>query len=402
MATATQSSTTRPVKIYTGTATVDGDLILPPGNVTGLVLFAHGSGSSRHSPRNRFVAEQLNHEGFATLLMDLLTRDEEQTDLNTAELRFNVRLLADRLIAATDWAYEQPDLRELPIGYFGASTGAAAALVAAAERPESTGAVVSRGGRPDLAGDSLGLVYAPTLLIVGGNDTQVIALNEDALRRLRCDGKMTIVPHATHLFEEPGALQQVATLAAEWFQRHLPPLQGDLPEGADPPVTHPKYVPPPHRHCARPWIVVADASRAYILTPRDREHLDLVQELSHPAGRAHAREFTPDRPGRIGTSTSHSDVSAMNRRTPPKQVEAEAFARYLAHTLDQARGTHAFDTLGLVAPPHFLGLLRKSLSPQLRRAVVASAHKELTWMQPHELDEHLKDLIAALPRFHAS
>jgi dienelactone hydrolase/protein required for attachment to host cells len=402
MTTATQPSMTRPVLIHAETATINGDLTLPGGAASGLVLFAHGSGSSRHSPRNRFVAEELNNAGFATLLIDLLTHEEEQTDLSTGKLRFNVRLLTDRLVAATDWASEQPDLRELPIGYFGASTGAAAALVAAAERPESTGAVVSRGGRPDLAGDSLGLVYAPTLLIVGGDDAQVIALNDDALRRLRCERKMMIVPHATHLFEEPSALRQVATLAAEWFQRHLPPLVRNLPEGVDPPAAHPQYLPPPRRHSARPWIVVADASRAFVLTPRDRQHLDLVQELSYPAGRAHAREFTPDRPGRIGTSTSHSAVSAMDRHTPPKQVEAETFARRLAHALDQARNAHAFDALALVAPPRFLGLLRKSLSPAVRRVVIASAHKELTWMQPHELDEPLKDLIAALPHPHAS
>lgn len=145
-----------------------------------------------------------------------------------------------------------------------------------------------------------------------------------------------------------------------------------------------------------PWIVVADASRAFILTPRARQRLELVQELFHPAGRARPRKFTPDRPGRIGTSISHSSVSAMNRHTPPKQVEAETFARHLAHTLDRAYNADAFDALFLVAPPHFLGLLRQSLRPNVRRAVIASSHKELTWMQSHELDEHLKDLIATV------
>ena len=394
MTTATQQSQTRPVQIHVAAAPLHGDLAFPSGRASGIVMFAHGSGSSRHSPRNRAVAEQLNRNGFATLLLDLLTRQEEQIDLGSGKIRFNVRLLADRLVAATDWVCEQPDLRALPVGYFGASTGAAAALVAAAERPESTGAVVSRGGRPDLAGGSLDRVSAPTLLIVGGDDTEIVALNEAALRGLQCDKKLSIVAGATHLFEESGALQQVATLAAEWFRRYLPPLLGQPAEGADPPPGA-RYVPRRRRHAGEPWLVIADASRARILATRDRQ-LEVIRELSDAAGRAHGRAFTPDRPGRIGKSASHSSVSALDRHTPPKQVEAEAFAREIARVLDEGHSAHAFDALALVAPPHFLGLLRKSLSPPVRRTVLTSAHKELTWAQPRELSEHLKDVIAAL------
>jgi dienelactone hydrolase len=186
-----------------------------------VVLFAHGSGSGRHSSRNRYVARLLNQAGLATLLIDLLTADEEAVDLQTAHLRFDIGLLAQRLVGATDWLTQQPDTRHLRIGYFGASTGAAAALVAAAERPDVVGAVVSRGGRPDLAGPALPLVRAPTLLIVGGNDVPVIGLNRAAFEQLRCEKQLVIVPGATHLFEEPGALDEVARLAREWFERHL-------------------------------------------------------------------------------------------------------------------------------------------------------------------------------------
>jgi dienelactone hydrolase len=192
-----------------------------PENATGLIIFAHGSGSSRHSSRNQFVARQLNEGGLATLLMDLLTPAEEQVDLRTRGLRFDIELLADRLAQAAEWAGSERDSRDLTIGYFGASTGGGAALVAAAKQPQRTGAVVSRGGRPDLAGPALPHVTAPTLLIVGGEDHPVIGMNESALRALRCEKRLEIVPGATHLFEEPGTLDEVARLARNWFQQHL-------------------------------------------------------------------------------------------------------------------------------------------------------------------------------------
>jgi putative phosphoribosyl transferase len=208
------------VRVAAGPVFLDGDLSLPEG-ARGIVLFAHGSGSSRLSPRNRQVAQLLNQANLATLLVDLLTSEEEAVDLRTAQLRFDIELLAERLVGVTDWVAENPETRHLRLGYFGASTGAGAALVAAAERPESVGAVVSRGGRPDLAGSALSRVRAPTLLIVGGNDVQVIALNWAALAQLHCEKQLVIVPGATHLFEEPGALNQVALLARDWFERHL-------------------------------------------------------------------------------------------------------------------------------------------------------------------------------------
>jgi dienelactone hydrolase len=186
-----------------------------------VVLFAHGSGSGRHSPRNRYVAGELQRGGLATLLIDLLTADEEAVDLRTSRLRFDIGLLAERLIGATDWLREQPATRALGTGYFGASTGGGAALVAAAQRPDAVGAVVSRGGRPDLAGPALPRVHTPTLLIVGGADVPVIGMNEQALTQLRCKKRLEIVPGATHLFEEPGALEEVARLARGWFQQHL-------------------------------------------------------------------------------------------------------------------------------------------------------------------------------------
>lgn len=211
-----------PVRVAAGAVTVEGNLVIPVG-ATGAVLFAHGSGSSRRSPRNRSVARALQDRGLATLLIDLLTSQEEAIDLETAQLRFDIGLLADRLAGATDWLVERRETRGLRIGYFGASTGAAAALVAAALRPLAIGAVVSRGGRPDLAGESLARVEAPTLLIVGGYDTEVIALNREAYGRLLCEKKLEIVPRATHLFEEPGALEAVARLAGDWFLDHLIP-----------------------------------------------------------------------------------------------------------------------------------------------------------------------------------
>ncbi len=198
---------------------LDGDLVVPTTS-RGVVVFAHGSGSGRHSPRNRAVAASLQQAGFATLLMDLLTAAEEATDRHTAHLRFDIELLARRLDAATAWLALQPETSSLSVGYFGASTGAAAALIAAT-RNDRVRAIVSRGGRPDLAGSLLPAVKAPTLLIVGGEDGQVIALNQRALNTLRCPKQLTIVPGATHLFEEPGALEQVMTLAAQWFERYL-------------------------------------------------------------------------------------------------------------------------------------------------------------------------------------
>ncbi|PYK50870.1 MAG: hydrolase [Verrucomicrobia bacterium] len=208
------------VEIQAGHAVLSGNLTIPDGAVA-LVLFAHGSGSSRHSPRNQFVARTLNDAGLATLLFDLLTQEEEATDMHTREHRFNIGLLAERLVHATRWAKQQKQTRDLRIGYFGSSTGAAAALVAAAEIPQDVGAVVSRGGRPDLAGDALPKVQAPTLLIVGGNDDIVIELNEMARDQMRCEVKLEIVAGATHLFEEPGALEKVAKLASDWFSLRL-------------------------------------------------------------------------------------------------------------------------------------------------------------------------------------
>ena len=218
-----QPATARTVTIPAGGATLAGDLSVP-GEATGargIVVFAHGSGSGRHSPRNRFVADALCAGGLATLLLDLLTEAEEAEDVRTLALRFDIGLLAGRLVAATDWLAQQPNISALPIGYFGASTGAGAALVAAAERPNVVAAIVSRGGRPDLAGPSLGAVCAPTLLIVGGADVPVIEMNRDAIRQMRALAHLEIVPGATHLFEEPGALEQVATLARAWFAHYL-------------------------------------------------------------------------------------------------------------------------------------------------------------------------------------
>jgi dienelactone hydrolase len=218
----------RAVRVAAGPVTLDGDLSVPDG-ARGVVLFAHGSGSSRLSPRNRRVARLLNEAKLATLLVDLLTAGEEAIDQRTGRLRFDIALLAKRLIGATDWLTQHPDTRQLPVGYFGASTGAGAALVAAAERLAVVGAVVSRGGRPDLAGPALARVRAPTLLIVGGADFLVIELNRKALAQLRCEKRLVIVPGATHLFEEPGALDEVARLARDWFEGHLRPADARAP-----------------------------------------------------------------------------------------------------------------------------------------------------------------------------
>ncbi|WP_409474356.1 dienelactone hydrolase family protein [Streptomyces sp. HC307] len=210
-------------------ASLVGDLAVPtPAH--GVVLFAHGSGSSRHSPRNRMVAAELRTAGLATLLMDLLTEREDRYDALTAEHRFDIPLLGRRLVAAIDWLEQQPDVRELPVALFGASTGAAAALVAAAERPHRVVTVVSRGGRPDLAGDALDAVQAPVLLIVGGDDQQVLRLNQEAAQRLHAPHTLHVVPGATHLFEEPGALEQVADTAREWCTERLRSAQ-EAPKG---------------------------------------------------------------------------------------------------------------------------------------------------------------------------
>jgi dienelactone hydrolase len=212
----------REVRVPTAGVELQGGLAVPD-SAQGVVLFAHGSGSSRHSPRNQYVARVLRQAGLGTLLMDLLTADEEGVDQYTRHLRFDIELLALRLIGATDWLRQQPATRDLAVGYFGASTGAGATLLAAAERPDVVRAVVSRGGRPDLAGPALMRVHAPTLLIVGGADAPVIDLNERAMELLDVDKELHVIPGATHLFEEPGALEEVARLAAAWFVRHLAP-----------------------------------------------------------------------------------------------------------------------------------------------------------------------------------
>ena len=212
---------TRVVTVPADRAKLAGDLAIP-GSAVGVVAFAHGSGSGRHSPRNRQVAAGLGDAGLATLLMDLLTDDEEQVDLRTRELRFDIPLLARRMVAAIDWLEHERAVDGLRVGCFGASTGAAAALIAAAQRPERVGAVVSRGGRPDLAGDQLSAVRAPTLLIVGGDDSVVVELNRQAQQQLRCEATLEVVVGASHLFEEPGKLERVTELAREWFLTHLP------------------------------------------------------------------------------------------------------------------------------------------------------------------------------------
>ncbi len=210
----------RAVQIPVAGVTLDGDLVVP-AHARGIVVFAHGSGSSRHSSRNRRVAAALQQAGVATLLMDLLSTDEERVDIRTRELRFDIPRLAVRLTGAVDWLAHDPETAELPVAAFGASTGAAAALISAAERPERIRAVISRGGRPDLAGDALTRVRAPTLLIVGGNDHAVLALNEQAAARLSAEVEIAVVPGATHLFEEPGALEAVVDLATGSLQRWL-------------------------------------------------------------------------------------------------------------------------------------------------------------------------------------
>jgi putative phosphoribosyl transferase len=216
-------STTQLVHVNAGGVLLEGDLTIPE-NARGVVLFAHGSGSSRHSSRNRFVAGELQEAGLATLLIDLLTADEEAVDLRTRQLRFDIGMLAERLVGAAEWLNAQSQTSALRVGLFGASTGGGAALVAAAERPDAIGAVVSRGGRPDLAGEALPRVQAPTLLIVGGDDLPVIGMNRQAMVRMSAPVEMEVVPGAGHLFEEPGKLEIVADLASAWFVRHLDPV----------------------------------------------------------------------------------------------------------------------------------------------------------------------------------
>lgn len=221
MTSAIPQTSLQEVRIPAGAAWLIGDLGLPARSA-GLVVFAHGSGSGRHSARNRQVARRLQQAGVATLLLDLLTAQEEQVDERTREHRFDIALLTRRMEAAAEWAHGQAHLKDLPLGFFGASTGSAAALIAAAQLGRRVAAVVSRGGRPDLAGRAaLAAVTAPTLLIVGGADHGVLELNEEALRQLRCASELEIVPGATHLFEEPGTLEKVGDLAAAWFTRHL-------------------------------------------------------------------------------------------------------------------------------------------------------------------------------------
>lgn len=210
----------RQVRVEEGHVMMEGEWCIPPG-APGVVLFAHGSGSSRHSPRNKAVARVLQEAGLSTLLFDLLTWEEEMEDAHSGHLRFNIRLLADRLAIATRWIKGQPEGGALHIGYFGSSTGGGAALVAAAEAGSTVSAVVSRGGRPDLAERALSQVEAPTLLIVGEHDDVVLELNEKAAQQLRCEKELVVVLGATHLFEEPGTLDEVARLAAEWFRRHM-------------------------------------------------------------------------------------------------------------------------------------------------------------------------------------
>ncbi|MFF9165530.1 MULTISPECIES: dienelactone hydrolase family protein [unclassified Streptomyces] len=214
--------TSRTVRVPADGALLTGDLVVPPG-ARAVVLFAHGSGSSRHSPRNRMVAERLREAALGTLLVDLLTEEEDARDRVTAELRFDIGLLGERLAAALDWLGREETTRDLPVVLFGASTGAAAALVAAAQRPERVLTVVSRGGRPDLADDALKAVTAPVLLLVGGRDTEVLRLNEAAARDLGGPHTLHVVPGATHLFEEPGALEEVADTARRWCADHLAP-----------------------------------------------------------------------------------------------------------------------------------------------------------------------------------
>ncbi len=212
--------TEHPIEIPCNDVHLDGLLHIPHA-AKGIVIFAHGSGSSRFSPRNQYIARELQHRQFATLLFDLLTPEEDEIDSTTSQFRFDIAFLADRLVAATTWITKNPVLNKMPVGYFGASTGGGAALVAAAKLANLVVAVVSRGGRPDLAGESLSYVKAPTLLIVGGDDEPVIELNEKAFKMLKCEKKMEIVPGATHLFEEPGKLEEVSRLANAWFDKYL-------------------------------------------------------------------------------------------------------------------------------------------------------------------------------------
>ena len=222
-----RDESTRPVRIPLGNIVLHGDIQIPH-DARGLVIFVHGSGSSRFSSRNRYVADVLNQQGLATLLLDLLTDREQQIDSQTMQFRFDIPLLASRSTQVADWVLHQPELMHMPIGLFGASTGAAAALITAASLEGRIAAVVSRGGRPDLAGDTLDKVKAPTLLIVGSNDEVVLKLNKDAMKQMRSVVTLHIVPGATHLFEEPGALRQVAHQASQWFVKRMRTGASDL------------------------------------------------------------------------------------------------------------------------------------------------------------------------------
>ena len=223
MTTATNPFLEQQVQIVTGSTGstfLEADLVMPT-NAQGVVVFAHGSGSSRKSRRNRYIADILHQVRYATLMLDLLTPEEELLDAQTEQLRFDMELLTERLIGATDWIAQSGDTRHLSVGYLGASTGAGAALMAAAQRPDAVRVVVSRGGRPDLAGEFLSQVKAPTLLIVGGKDVPVLALNQHVVEQMQTTVQLKIVPHATHLFEEPGALEKVAQFASQWFEQYL-------------------------------------------------------------------------------------------------------------------------------------------------------------------------------------
>src|SRR4051812_38739437 len=312
--TSTREDITRPVRITAGPITLEGDLAVPAG-ARGIVLFAHGSGSGRHSPRNRFVASSLQAGGLATLLFDLLTEEEEYRERSTRHLRFDIGLLARRLVDATDWLAGRPETRGLRVGYFGASTGGGAALVAAAERPEAVGAVVSRGGRPDLAGEALGRVRVPTLLIVGGADTPVIALNRRAMAQMSAPVSLEIVAGATHLFEEPGTLEQVARLARDWFERVRPKFdvsQFDLRSGGDrePPPIHlrPELTPSFRRVAQRPQAQYDRRASLRPFHPRAAQPLlddHLARRLRHSAADRLVRRHSagvvhPTRPRLIG------------------------------------------------------------------------------------------------------
>jgi dienelactone hydrolase len=230
-----ESDNERLVSVIADSVRLQGELIIP-AQARGIVLFAHGSGSSRRSPRNRYVATVLHRSGLATLLLDLLTEREEIIDTQTRHLRFDIGLLAARLVGATDWLLQNPMTQHLQVGYFGASTGSAAALIAATERPDAVKAIVSRGGRPDLAGSALARIRVPTLLIVGGDDLPVLAIHQEVMKHFSAEKRLEVIPGATHLFEEPGALERVAELASQWFKRYLSTQDNKPPRSSKTPL----------------------------------------------------------------------------------------------------------------------------------------------------------------------